>query len=586
MSAAETMGLKFDGLAGKVPALATSLLDAGSKGKGAAGVFQELANQAVGGHWDELKGQLHGVADQINGVIPAGQQMLGWMKTAGEYGKNLSGPLQGVGQVLGKLGTSAEGLMGPFTSVLGQLSGWVTGAAEAGTAGEALAVVVEALTGPIGWVVAAVGVLAAAWYNDWGGIREHTQKFIAWVKPYLGEAWEKIQVVATKVWGEVSKFIQEIWPPIQKRVTEVTAAVTGVIQGLLDWIKPIWTDVWGNVKGYFEGVWKAFEGIVKIAWGTLTAVVSGLIMAFTGDWKGAWEAVKNHLKLAWDGVKELVTGGLQAVVNLITGFGKALFDAGGKLVHALWDGIKAAWGWLKDQFKGALNLLDNLLPHSDAKEGPLSQLTKSGKSILLTLAKGILSGKGDLKKAMTEALKGATEGQDVPSLGGETSKAARPGGKWADMAKQAGMNGTLQGVAGLLSPGGFSFGGLGALMGANPFIGAGMQLLDMLGVGNLFSKGIGGLFKGIGKIFRFDSEVNDRNARRWGFDFGDHFLRGVETYAGRYRPSMAAAGAGGGATHVVVNMGGQTVSSNMDVQQIGDSLAWHIIEQLRSTPGR
>jgi hypothetical protein len=49
--------------------------------------------------------------------------------------------------------------------------------------------------------------------------------------------------------------------------------------------------------------------------------------------------------------------------------------------------------------KSGLEKLRNLLPFSDAKEGPLSALTLSGERLMGTLGKGVMSGASDLYSA-------------------------------------------------------------------------------------------------------------------------------------------------------------------------------------------
>ena len=71
---------------------------------------------------------------------------------------------------------------------------WAAGIAAvvAGFSGLALALpaittAIGILTGPIGWVIAAIGLLATAWRNDRGGIQEKTREVIDFIKPYIEE---------------------------------------------------------------------------------------------------------------------------------------------------------------------------------------------------------------------------------------------------------------------------------------------------------------------------------------------------------------------------------------------------------------
>ena len=76
-------------------------------------------------------------------------------------------------------------------------------------------------------------------------------------------------------------------------------------------------------------------------------------------------------------------------LDWFTGLGDIFSNAGAGLIDAFWAGIQAAWGRLQEGFSGLLEGLRDLLPFSDAAEGPLSELTKSGRSLLPTFASGI-----------------------------------------------------------------------------------------------------------------------------------------------------------------------------------------------------
>jgi hypothetical protein len=84
-----------------------------------------------------------------------------------------------------------------------------------------------------------------------------------------------------------------------------------------------------------------------------------------------------------------------------------LFKSGQQLVSTLVDGIKSKAASAVDAIKGIFQKIRNMLPFSDAKEGPLSQLTLSGQRIMSTLGEGITGAAGGLQKTMATALAGA-----------------------------------------------------------------------------------------------------------------------------------------------------------------------------------
>ena len=80
------------------------------------------------------------------------------------------------------------------------------------------------------------------------------------------------------------------------------------------------------------------------------------------------------------------------------------FEAGKKLLITLGEGIWSAVTYPFTMLKNALSKLRELLPFSDAKEGPLSNLTASGAALLRTLAEGIGKAKSLRAEQVSESL--------------------------------------------------------------------------------------------------------------------------------------------------------------------------------------
>ena len=101
---------------------------------------------------------------------------------------------------------------------------------------------------------------------------------------------------------------------------------------------------------------------------------------------------------------QLLRASIGAWIGWFTGLGDIFRNAGMGLINAFWEGIQAAWGTLKTGFTNLLDGLRSLLPFSDAKEGPLSQLTKSGQSLLPTFARGIKQNADEPYRVVAESL--------------------------------------------------------------------------------------------------------------------------------------------------------------------------------------
>ncbi len=83
-----------------------------------------------------------------------------------------------------------------------------------------------------------------------------------------------------------------------------------------------------------------------------------------------------------------------------------LAESGKKLIMTLVQGIKAVLTAPYELVKAGLAKVRDLLPFSDAKEGPLSSLTLSGTKIMQTLGSGIHKAAPHLRDTATQALAG------------------------------------------------------------------------------------------------------------------------------------------------------------------------------------
>lgn len=126
--------------------------------------------------------------------------------------------------------------------------------------------------------------------------------------------------------------------------------------------------------------------------------------AILGGLKKAWEWVKKNwplllailggpftlaIALVWR-FRDQIVGALQGLWEWINGLN--LFNAGIAFIQSFIDGVQRMVGNLLDTVKGAFGRVRDFLPFSDAKVGPLSDLTESGRAILGTLSEGMRDG--------------------------------------------------------------------------------------------------------------------------------------------------------------------------------------------------
>lgn len=173
----------------------------------------------------------------------------------------------------------------------------------------------------------------------------------------------------------------------------ITWVVVGII-ALIAVIVLLWQN-WDKVSGWIKNTWSSVVEKCMVWWDSLKNKLAEtpnwllwLVSAFV-PFIGLplliiknWDVIKEFFSNLWVNLKEK----FQAFKE---NFLPSLLNFGANIMHAIGQGIKSAlnvpWNWLKKGFEK----VRNLLPFSDAKEGPLSNLTLSGSRINTTIAEGM-----------------------------------------------------------------------------------------------------------------------------------------------------------------------------------------------------
>lgn len=144
--------------------------------------------------------------------------------------------------------------------------------------------------------------------------------------------------------------------------------------------------------------------------GLIIAAIAGLVAAGVMLYKN-WDTVVAFFANAWQRIKDFfgsfaplqwVKEKLDQLWRWLSGF--SLFEMGKNLLSTLANGIKAAVSAPVEAVKGALSKVRDFLPFSDAKVGPLSELTYSGMQVMETLTSGIMKAATDPAGAVEGAL--------------------------------------------------------------------------------------------------------------------------------------------------------------------------------------
>jgi len=186
-------------------------------------------------------------------------------------------------------------------------------------------------------------------------------------------------------------------------LSEAAGKVVGTIGSGIKWafmnLTPLgWLiQAFSGIKGFLEG----FD-LSEAAGKVVRTIGSGIKWAFMNLTPLGW------MIQAFSGVK-----------GFLENFDLA--ESGAKLIGTLVAGIKSKLMAPVTMLKSGLTKLRNLLPFSDAKEGPLSTLTLSGARLMETIGAGVRTAAPGLMKTVSAAMAGVAA---FLGIGGEESVSA------------------------------------------------------------------------------------------------------------------------------------------------------------------
>ncbi|TNJ64541.1 hypothetical protein FE784_19890 [Paenibacillus hemerocallicola] len=142
----------------------------------------------------------------------------------------------------------------------------------------------------------------------------------------------------------------------------------------------------------------------------------GLVVAAIGLLIGAgillyknWDKVTEYAGKLWEGMKAVWGAMTSWVTNKIT----EAKEWGANIIMTMVDGILGAKDKLVDGVKSVFKKVRELMPFSDAKRGPFSELTYSGGALMTTLGQGVDKKAAQLKKSVTSAFQDTGLGVNI-----------------------------------------------------------------------------------------------------------------------------------------------------------------------------
>jgi len=309
---------------------------------------------------------------------------------------SFAGLVAAIGPVL-SIGGRVVQAVGTVITTFGKLG---TAIKAVGTAFNALRLVF--MTNPFMLIVTAIVVVAALIITHWDQI-----------KSFLASTWEGIKNTASRVWDAITAFFKK-WGPT------ILSVLTGPIGALVIYL----VRNWDQVKAKTQAIWNAIKSALSSAWSAIKSTVSSAINGVRNTITNIWNSIKSVTSGAWSSIKSIISKGISSAWSTVKGYAGRFLSAGKALLDSLAKGIKQGISKAISAVKNGMARIRSFLPFSPAKEGPLSDLDKSGESFFPTWAEGVEKGTAGAVRAVSAGMSRVQNALGRPAAGLNVAGAA------------------------------------------------------------------------------------------------------------------------------------------------------------------
>lgn len=219
----------------------------------------------LGFQWEQLKVKIEVLAQKL------GDQLAPALLKIVENAAPLLDQVSGLVVKFSELDPALQQNVLMFTAGAMALGPLIMGIGTLATGLAGITALIGFLVSPIGLVILAVGALAAAWYFNWGGIREKTQTVVDWL---------------TTAWTNLSNWFT---------VTLPTAIAD---------LQTSWNQTWAQIFLNYQTI----ENALTVGW---TLIISWLTVKIVS----AFTKLKDDAATKWIAIRDAITAPLTTVTN-------------------------------------------------------------------------------------------------------------------------------------------------------------------------------------------------------------------------------------------------------------------------------